>query len=99
MRTHLKIAAIGVRISRWVTTHGFALNVATDLDFFAGIVACGLPRVRMTSIERQTGEPPALAEVASRVAGHLARILEREAVEIAAGPLRELLRSAPREPR
>ncbi len=90
-----KIASIGVHLARWITLHGFALNVATDLDFFSGIVACGLPRVRMTSIERKIGAAPTLEEVASRVAGHLARILDRQPVAIAAGPLRELLRSTP----
>ena len=50
-----KIASIGVHLSRWITTHGFALNVATDLSHFAGIIPCGLRGIGMTSIEKLTG--------------------------------------------
>ena len=50
-----KIAAIGVRVSRGVTTHGFALNVNTDLSWFDHIVPCGLPGVRVTSMQEVTG--------------------------------------------
>ncbi len=74
-----KIASVGVHLSRWVTTHGFALNVATDLDLFAGIVACGLRDVRMTSVEKLTGQRPALGELAAvyarRFADHFGRRL------------------------
>lgn len=52
-----KIAAIGVRVSRGVTTHGFALNVSTDLSWFEHIVPCGLPGVRVTSMASETGRP------------------------------------------
>ena len=78
-----KIASIGVHLARWITIHGFALNVATDLGHFAGIVACGLPRVRMTSIERLTGRAVPLPEVAARVARHAGEVFERELVEVA----------------
>jgi lipoyl(octanoyl) transferase len=73
-----KIASIGVHLSRWITTHGFALNVATDLSYFAGIIPCGLQGIGMTSIERITGRSPALAEVAAVCAGHFAGIFDRE---------------------
>jgi lipoyl(octanoyl) transferase len=73
-----KIASIGVHLSRWVTTHGFALNVSTDLAYFGGIVACGLPGVAMTSIERLTGARPPLAEVAERCARAFAEVFDRE---------------------
>lgn len=73
-----KIASIGVHISRWITTHGFALNVATDLSYFDGIVACGLPGVGMTSIEAETGEAPELSTVAERLVGHFGRVMHRE---------------------
>jgi len=72
-----KIASIGVHLSRWCTTHGFALNVSTDLSHFAGIVPCGLPDVSMTSIERLTGSRPALQEVAGRVVAAFAATFDR----------------------
>ena len=77
-----KIASIGVHLARWITIHGFALNVATDLEHFAGIVACGLPQVRMTSIERLTGRVVPLSEIAARVARHAGEVFERELVEV-----------------
>jgi lipoyl(octanoyl) transferase len=50
-----KIASIGIHVKQWVTWHGFALNVTTDLAQFDRIVACGIPGVEMTSVERETG--------------------------------------------
>ena len=50
-----KIASIGVHVKKWVTWHGFALNVATDLAEFPRIVPCGIPGVEMTSVEKETG--------------------------------------------
>ena len=83
-----KIASIGIHLKRWVTTHGFALNVSTDLSYFAGIVACGLPGVPLTSIERLTGRRPPLAEVAAAYADHFAAVFGRRlaplAVDVAA---------------
>lgn len=75
-----KIASIGVHLSRWITTHGFALNVSTDLSYFSGIIPCGLNQVEMTSIEQLTGKALALADVAADCARHLAKILGREPV-------------------
>jgi len=51
-----KIASIGVHVKQWVTRHGFALNVSTDLAQFRRIVPCGIPGVEMTSIERERGK-------------------------------------------
>ena len=73
-----KIASIGVHVSRWVTSHGFALNVTTDLSYFGGIVACGLPNVRMASIESLTGRRVDLGELAEICAAHFGDVFERE---------------------
>ncbi|HVS16260.1 MAG TPA: lipoyl(octanoyl) transferase LipB [Thermoanaerobaculia bacterium] len=72
-----KIASIGVHVKRWITTHGFALNVSTDLEMFGGIVACGLPDVTMTSIARVVGFAPALEEIAATVAARFAEVFGR----------------------
>lgn len=76
-----KIASIGVHLSRWITTHGFALNVSTDLSYFGGIIPCGLDQVEMTSIERQTGEAPALPEIAAVCARRFGEVFGRELVD------------------
>jgi lipoyl(octanoyl) transferase len=78
-----KLASIGVHLSRWVTTHGFALNVTTDVKMFGGIVPCGLEGVEITSIERLTGRRPGLREVAERYTEVFAERFGREAVAAA----------------
>jgi len=79
-----KIASIGVHLSRWITTHGFALNVSTDLSYFTGIIPCGLRQVSMTSIERLMGRAPSLPEIAAVCARHFGQIFDRELVSAAA---------------
>ena len=69
-----KLAAIGVRISRWVTSHGFALNVSTDLSHFELIVPCGIADKGVTSMERLLGRPVQMDEVALAVAGRFERV-------------------------
>jgi lipoyl(octanoyl) transferase len=71
-----KIAAIGVHISRWVTSHGFALNVATDLSYFQYIVPCGLTKP-VTSMA-QLGVHATLEDVSRRLAGHFGRVFDCE---------------------
>jgi lipoyl(octanoyl) transferase len=71
-----KIAAIGVHLSRWVTSHGFALNVATDLTYFQYIVPCGLTRP-VTSMAA-LGVRASLDEVGRRLAAHFGRIFDCE---------------------
>jgi len=73
-----KLAAIGVRIARWVTSHGFALNVSTNLDHFSLITPCGLPGTGVTSIDQITGAKNSLEEVRMVVLRHFARVFERE---------------------
>ncbi|MCS6925230.1 MAG: lipoyl(octanoyl) transferase LipB [Candidatus Binatia bacterium] len=68
-----KIASIGVGVRRWVTYHGFALNVDPDLSYFSDIVPCGLAGVRMTSMARLLGRPVPLLPVKERVAELFAR--------------------------
>jgi lipoate-protein ligase B len=76
-----KIASLGIRISRWVTSHGFALNVSTDLSYFALMNPCGIEGCTMTSLERECGSPVAMAAVRERVAGHFGRVFAREMIE------------------
>ncbi len=75
-----KIAAIGVRIARWVTSHGFALNVTTNLDHFRMITPCGLHGTGVTSIARLTGRDIALDDVREIVIARFAEVFEREVV-------------------
>ncbi len=73
-----KIGAIGVRISRWVTSHGFAFNVTTDLAAFDLIVPCGIRGRGVTSLARLLGRAVPTAEVGERLATHFAAVFERE---------------------
>jgi lipoyl(octanoyl) transferase len=74
-----KIAAIGVHISRWVTTHGFAVNVTDEpLENFRGIVPCGITDGGVTSIERVTGKRIPLARLADAVVPHFAEVFSRD---------------------
>jgi lipoyl(octanoyl) transferase len=77
-----KIGAIGVRISRWITSHGFAFNVSTRLDHFQLIVPCGISDRGVTSLERATGRTISIREVEDRVIGHFASVFARDASQM-----------------
>ena len=70
-----KIAAIGVRISRGVTTHGFALNVDPDMSYFGGIVPCGIPALEVTSMARESGKQIDITDVRALLVEALGRHL------------------------
>ncbi len=80
-----KIASLGIRISRWVTSHGFALNVSTDLSYFNLMNPCGIEGCTMTSIERECASPVSMAAVRERVAANFGRVFAREMHEETAG--------------
>jgi lipoyl(octanoyl) transferase len=73
-----KIGAIGVRIARWVTSHGFAFNVGTDLSAFDLIVPCGIRGRGVISLERLLGRKVAIEDVMERLAFHFAAVFDRQ---------------------
>jgi len=79
-----KIGAIGVRIARWITSHGFALNVNTNLSYFKMIVPCGITDKGVTSLSPLLGREVDLGEVAQVAASQFAQVFERR---IAVSPL------------
>ena len=80
-RNPRKICALGVKCSRWVTMHGFALNVNTDLAYFGHIVPCGITDKAVTSLQQELGRVVPLAEVQDRLLPHFARLFEAELTE------------------
>lgn len=73
-----KICALGVKTSRWVTMHGFAFNVHTDLSYFNNIIPCGIDDKAVTSLEKELGKKPDLIEVEEKLKLHLATLFEME---------------------
>lgn len=88
-----KIGAIGVRISRWITSHGFAYNVSTNLEHFELIVPCGIADRGVTSIEHATGRPVAVPEVEDAVVRHFCAVFDRTPVVDAGTPARPTSRA------
>jgi lipoyl(octanoyl) transferase len=76
-----KIGAIGVRISRWITSHGFAFNVATDLDFFKLIVPCGIETGGVTSLSRAVGRPISMTDAEAAIVRNFSTVFDRSVVE------------------
>jgi len=75
-----KLASIGVRLARWVTSHGFALNVSARLDGFAWIVPCGIEGCEMTSVEQLLGRAVALEDAGAAVARHFGEVFDRRMI-------------------
>jgi lipoyl(octanoyl) transferase len=75
-----KICAMGVRASRWVTMHGWAFNLNTDLRYFEYIIPCGIKDKAVTSLQRELGRLIDEDEAKARVAGHFARLFEVDLV-------------------
>lgn len=73
-----KIAAMGVHLSRWVTRHGFALNVNTDMSFYSLIVPCGIAGKNVTSMQQLLSRPVSLEETAKKVAAEFAAVFGRD---------------------
>lgn len=71
-----KICALGVRCSRWVTMHGFAFNVNTDLTYFKNIVPCGIDDKDVTSMQRELGRALDMEEVKTKLKFHIAQLFE-----------------------
>ena len=88
-----KLAALGVHLSRWITSHGFAFNVSTDLRYFDLIVPCGLAEKRATSLERALGRAVPVEKVRERLAIHFAEIFGVSLVAASPRALEESLSS------
>jgi lipoyl(octanoyl) transferase len=73
-----KVGAIGVRIARWITSHGFALNVNTDLEYFKMIVPCGITGKGVTSLSTLIGRQVELREMAEVAASQFALVFDRQ---------------------
>lgn len=89
-----KIAAIGVKVSRWITMHGFAFNINTDLQLFSSIIPCGIVHKGVTSLARLLSRPLDLREVAGRVMMHTGTVFQLGTEEMTLRQLVESLRAS-----
>ncbi len=89
-----KIGAVGVRISRWVTMHGFAFNVTTDLSHFGVIVPCGITDKAVTSLANELGREVAMDEAISKLEQHFADVFDAELIASDRAPLEGVDESA-----
>lgn len=76
-----KICAMGVKSSRWVTMHGLALNVNTQLDYFNNIIPCGIDDKAVTSLSKELGQPVELKEVRDKLTRHIVELFEMEVIK------------------
>lgn len=76
-----KIAALGVRCSRWITMHGFALNVNTDLAYFDDIIPCGIADKQVTSLAKELGHAVGLGAVKERLIKHFGEVFDAEIIQ------------------
>jgi len=90
-----KLGALGVHLSRWVTSHGFAYNVSTDLRYFDLIVPCGIAGKRVTSLERALGRSISIDEVRDGIVAHFAWLFACNLQRVSSEQLAEVLRNAP----
>lgn len=82
-----KICAMGVRCSRWVTMHGFAVNINTDLNYFNNIIACGIADKQVTSLQQETGRVVPMEEVKGKISRYFSEVFEAEMVMEPVEPL------------
>lgn len=75
-----KICAMGIRCSRWVTMHGFALNANTDLSFFDNIIPCGIVNKQVTSMEKELGSPVDMDALKEKLRMHFGEVFEADLV-------------------
>ncbi|MEO8412200.1 MAG: lipoyl(octanoyl) transferase LipB [Ginsengibacter sp.] len=73
-----KICAMGIRCSRWITMHGFALNVNTDLSYFNNIIPCGIVNKMVTSVKKELGREVDFEEIKTKIRSHFARVFDVE---------------------